>query len=291
MVAQQTGQQPQPVPSTSEAEALRIALTQALGVAFRNSVTVAIITGVIAFAGTLVAFAGTILNAGSQRRSIERQIAAQQEVQKQQLESAMENQRRQFEQELARRKEEEDRKTRSLVISVAIDSIVIAARTEVYADQVKEYTELTENNIERLRISIPPSLNPDWQHVYLFVTARALGRIRRLTTIVERANRRLNQLNSFRKQQAVVPAEQFKDHLNELAALYAVCSRAADETITQLKEEFSDLNTLIDEAARDLRQKRRQTVLRRPRAGTEDDDMVSTTTTIIRHPFDPDLEP
>ena len=59
----------------------------------------------------------------------------------------------------------------SLVIAVAIDVITIAVRTEVYASQVKGYTELTEGNLERLRIAIPETLNFDWQNIYLFVSA------------------------------------------------------------------------------------------------------------------------
>ena len=256
-------------------------------IAFWRAIEIAAITGAIAFAGTLLTFVGTIRNARSQRLSIERQIAAQEKIQKEQFERAEQTQLRQFKEELNRQRDLEEKQRHSLVIAVAIETIVIAARVSVYADQVKVYTQLTEDNIERLRIITPPTLNFEWQNVYLLVSGKALAQIKLLTTMIDRANRRLTQLKSFLGQKSVVPADSFKEHLENLSGLYAACATAADEAVSLLVDQFPEFRDIIDDVKGHLQFSRQRT----HRKGVRTEDGGFASSQLIRHPFPPELEP
>ena len=247
-VAQNTKQELQAAQSPSALAAVQNP-NQGLQVS-RTPPTVAIWAAVIAGA---IAIMGNVITAYFQRRAIDKQIAAQRENLEAQFKNNMEGQRQQYEQQRTISREEEAKKTQGLVIAAAIEVIAIVARTEVYGDQVATYTELTLGNTERLRIDISSSLILDSQHIYLFAAPKALAEIKILTTLVERANRRVDQLKSFLNQQPVISAEKFKPVLEDLAEIYKECAESGDRAIDVLKAGFPGLGAMIDEADKTIR--------------------------------------
>jgi hypothetical protein len=221
------------------------------------------------------------------RDNLEMQIGSTEKNLQLQIESSRENIEKQIASAFRLKEQEVETNRYSLLMAIGIEAIDIRIRTSGYSRQVKEYGEdPTEDDLERLRISLGSCFNLNWDEVHLLRNPELYAHTIVLKKAIERASRRIDRVLFWIRNANPDAGFSLGKLLQELSDLYKECAERSGDIIKSVGSVSSDLETALrkihdfdaKEAARNVETNENAQESVRPKKVMDDDTSYSQLT-------------
>ena len=111
-----------------------------------------------------------------------------------------------------------------------------------------QYEDVTKGALDRLRIAADAALSVGWENAYLLESAEVQTQVKLVKSVVERANRRIDDLEFRRNGRQTLPHEECSEAIQDLSTVYRQCSSEADNLVGLLKKQFPNYRAVIETA-------------------------------------------
>ncbi len=180
------------------------------------------------------------------RENLEMQIGSAEKNLQLQIESSRENIEKQIASAFSLKEQEVETNRYSLLMAIGIEAIDIRIRTSGYSQQVKKYgDDPTEDDVERLRISLGSCFNLNWDEVHLLKNSELYAHTIVLKKAVERASRRIDRVLFFIRNSKPDASFNLSKLFQELSDLYKQCAERSADIIKSVGSISSELEAAL----------------------------------------------
>jgi hypothetical protein len=152
----------------------------------------------------------------------------------------------QLENELKKIDEQNKNRKKGLLMFLAVETFHLESRTSTLKNQTRNFNPTNDEELKRLRISLPRVLETDWSDLALLDDSLLLSYVTLLTQGLQRLERRLEYLLSRSPDRRSDDPISLK-YFQEMSSLFEDCERTARKILEQLKDTSEILRSQIND--------------------------------------------